>query len=33
MLTKRRETTINWMDYEMRTQASSQNVFIDVHGF
>lgn len=27
MLTEKSETTINWMDCEMRTQASSQNVF------
>lgn len=27
MQTERSETTINWMDCEMRTQASSQKVF------
>lgn len=27
MLTERSETTINWVDCEMRTQASSQKVF------
>lgn len=30
MLTERSETTINWVDCEMRTQASSQKVFLSM---